>query len=142
MKTKKINIAINQFEIERNRDLTNRFAAAMCEMELADIENLLHEDYTYHDLNKIEFLKWLDHKFTENFKNEVFFMPAKIRYCMSCKPGNPVLLFNQGFFPKEVDGYSGPKGFMLEFREGKISGITICFSWCIEKDLYYFAANN
>ena len=84
----------------------------MSEMELAEIESLLHDEYQYHDMSKASFLNWLREKFTENIESGICFMPVKLRYCTSCKPGNPTLLFNHGFFPKETDGFNRQKGFM------------------------------
>ena len=135
MKIKNIKLEVNLGEIERNRELTSLFAHAMCDMDIAELDSLLHEEYKYHDKSKIDFLNWLHEKFAENLDNGLYFMPVKMRYCLSCKPGNPTLLFNQGFFPKEVDGCKGQKGFMLDFKAGKISDITICYKWCNEREL-------
>ena len=137
-----IQMTVNSSVVERTRELTSRFAQAMCELDITEIASFLHDEYQYHKKSKRDFLIWLQEKFTENFDRGIYYMPVKMKYCLNCKPGNPTLIFNQGFFPTEVDGRKEQKGFMLDFVDCKIAGITICYKWCDEQQLQSLCALN
>lgn len=51
--------------------------------------------------------------------------------CIFCSPGNTVVIFNEGKFPRKIKGDSekAKTGLMLEIRNGKIAHIQFCFSF-------------
>ncbi len=123
--------------IEETMQTVEQFASAVQNKDYELITSLLAEDGKFNtqdtELNtidgssKVEFLKWLSTALTGI---EI----SKIEYdtCVLCKTGNPVVIFNEGQFPKVKKDLSikSMNGLMLEIKDGLITGISFC---------YYFA---
>ena len=63
--------------------------------------------------------------------------------CLNCKFGNPVLLINEGHFPKRISSPADPiyTGLMYEIEEGKITRISFCYSFIGKENISQFQIN-
>lgn len=69
----------------------------------------------------------------------------KIQYdnCILCKVGNPVVIFNEGQFPKVKKDSStkSMNGLMLEIRDNLIYEVNFCYSFAHLENMYQFECN-
>lgn len=119
------------------------FSKAIVNKDLTTLEPLLHEEFLYFDTKS----KWetLDY-FKKQFENEMQFKTMSddvgLFFCMRCQPGNPALMFNDGYFPSLEDGLNSRKAIAIEFKNGKISDLTLCFGFCNANKLHEIATQN
>jgi hypothetical protein len=119
-----------------------QFADAVINKNLTLLETLLNEEFTYFDnKSKWETLEYFKIQFTKNIPYELFSNDVGIRFCRGCQPGNPALVFHNGYFPVK-DGENFPKAIALAFKDGKISDLTLCFSFCKSEKLKKIAGQN
>jgi|GEM_PF-2223778 len=131
--------------ITQTKDLVKIFAAAVQEKAFDQIASLLADNGNFQtqdakletivNCSKAAFMEW--------------FIPAlsttiidKIEYdnCILCKMGAPVIIFNDGLFPKVKNDASrkSMNGLMLEIENGLIKGISICYAYAIRENKYQF----
>lgn len=119
------------------KDLVEKFAKALAQYRVSEIEHLLAEgEYNYYDIHGEEVEEGDRAGYIEYLKRVCEPMrftaaePATIEYdqCSFCRLGNPVVLLNGGKFPFDSEKFYEKQkfGMMLEFEEGLISGITFC----------------
>ncbi len=85
-----------------------------------------HSDLSTIDADKNTFINWISSELDLTEIKSVLF-----DQCIMCKIGNPVVLFNDGEFPRKVADSSekSKTGLMLEIDENQITGISFCFSF-------------
>jgi len=116
-------------------DIVNNFALATKNKDIKFLKNLLFGDGEFEIenevdfsvrliVNKQQFLRWYKTKI-EN--TEI----TGIDYdqCLHCSIGNPVILFNQGKFPRNENDPSARSktGLMLNINDNKITEIKFCY---------------
>lgn len=120
--------------LSNTKGIAKEFATAVETKDLNHIKNLLSEDGIFDiqgnettlEVNKFEFIKW----FAPILES---FTITKIEYdhCLHCSIGNPVVLFNNGTFPRTAKSpteYS-KTGIMLDVKDGKIITLKFCFKF-------------
>ena len=120
--------------LSNTKDIAKEFANAVESKDLNHIKNLLSEDGIFDiqsnkttiEANKSEFINW----FAPILENSAV---TKIEYdqCLHCSIGNPVVLFNDGKFPRTIKSpteYS-KTGIMLDIKDGKIITLKFCFKF-------------
>ena len=69
-------------------------------------------------------------------------MLLKIDYdnCIHCSIGNPVVLFNNGLFPRDIKDVSerSKTGLMLRIEHNKIIEIKFCYAFAVTENKYVF----
>jgi hypothetical protein len=122
---------------------TFQFADAVVNKNLTLLETLLNEEFTYFDnKNKWETLEYFKIQFTKDIPGELFSDDVGIRFCRGCQPGNPALVFHNGYFPILEEEVNMPKAIALAFKNGKISDLTLCFRFCKSEKLKKMAEQN
>ena len=130
------------------KDLVEKFAKALANYRVADIEPLLAEgEYNFFDIHGEEVEQGSRADYIEYLKRvcePLLFAavePATIEYdqCSFCMIGNPVVLLNDGRFPYHPERILERQkyGLMLETDEDRITGVTFCATfvktenpWC------------
>ena len=122
--------------IELSDNQMNQFIMAILKMDLDKLESLLHENFTYFDTkSKWETLEYFRRQFEMVTPYEFKTKDVEIFYCTGCQPGNPALMFQNGYWPILEEGINQPKSIMLSFSDGLISDLTLCFEYCNDKRL-------
>ncbi len=87
------------------------------------------------EVGKTDFLDWYKDKLNETVINEIFY-----DQCLHCAIGNPVILFNNGTFPRKIkdDSERSKTGLMIEVKEDKITYIKFCFVFAETENKYVF----
>lgn len=124
------------------KEIVRTFAAAVQERNYDLITSMLADNgkYKIMDLDfsvidatcKGEFLCW--------FLPAITFVDIEtIEYdtCILCKMGNPVVIFNNGQFPKVKRDLSiqAMNGLMLEIEDGLICGISFCYYFATKENI-------
>lgn len=114
-------------EVDKVWQQTFDFALAIINKDLALLETLLHEEFTYFDTkSKWDTLRYFKEQFEKPIPAELINEGAAINFCRSCQPGNPALVFHSGYFPILEDIENIPKAITLAFNDGMISDLTLC----------------
>jgi hypothetical protein len=111
------------------------FAEAVKDADREKLGQLLHETGEYQiqdeqldhvDVDKQQFIKWIISK-----RNDTTSLEYYTDQCMLCQTGNPVLIFNDGYFPARPkdNSYSSKTGLMLNISDGRIDTIMFCFTF-------------
>lgn len=86
-------------------------------------------------VSKDTFIQWLNSR----LKTAAI---TKIEYdtCIHCSMGSPVVLFNDGQFPRIIadDSEKSLTGLMFEVNNGLISGISFCYSFAHHENRCHF----
>ena len=117
------------------KDIVKNFIKAIENNSVQLFKNLLNDVGTFEiqlpdlsdkDVSKNEFIKWFSNKLSTTEIKSI-----KQDKCLFCKIGNPVLIINEGSFPRKCTDIFERKtiGLMLEIKNGKISQIQFCTSF-------------
>jgi hypothetical protein len=132
----------------KTKDIVKIFAAAIQANDFHVIAALLADDGKFEtkdeqfeviETDKSTFLGWLT---TELLAATI----TKIEYdnCIFCRVGNPVILFNDGLFPKMKPECSmkSMNGFMLHVIDNQIKELSFCYSFAHRENRYQFECHN
>ena len=117
-----------------DKELENKFAKAIVNMDFQLLSEILHNDGEFNiqdkefetkDVNKKGFIKWITTK-----RNEITQVEYYFDQCLHCKIGNPVVIFNNGSFPREIKDSSekSKTGLMLNVKDNKIDTVQFCYT--------------
>jgi hypothetical protein len=130
-------------ELDKVWQQTFDFATAIINKDLPLLEKLLHEEHTYFDTkSKWNTLKYFKEQFEKPIPDELIQEGAGIMICRSCQPGNPAVVFHNGYFPILADEENMPKAITLSFKDGKISDLTLCYGFSNADKLQELAEQN
>ena len=114
-------------------ELVKQFSSCIIEPDFIKLSSLLADEGKFDVQNseletievcKDEFVEWI---WVQRSFSEV----TTIDYdqCMHCQIGAPVVLFNDGLFPRKVKDSSerSKTGLMLDIKEGLIHSIKFCY---------------
>jgi len=121
--------------LTRTADIVNEFALATQNKDIKVLKNLLYQGGEFEIENESDFSVRLivtKQKFLKWYKTKLENIDiTEINYdqCLHCSIGNPVVLFNQGKFPREEKDSSARSktGLMLNIKDTKITEIRFCF---------------
>ncbi len=128
----------------KTKDIAVEFAKASQNKDLAHLSALLADDgdfqiqnakLDFEDADKLKFLDW--------YKNKLDSTPIEtIEYdqCINCLFGKPVVLFNNGKFPRRIKESSErvKTGIALEVKDYKISHLKFCFVFLKAENKHVF----
>ncbi|MFT6922035.1 MAG: hypothetical protein ACJA1C_001033 [Crocinitomicaceae bacterium] len=119
--------------IVTTEELVKQFSDSILKPDFIKMASLFAEDGKFDiqdskletlEVGKDEFIEWI-------WVQRSFSSIRRIDYdqCMHCQIGAPVVLFNDGFFPRKVKDSSerSKTGLMLDNKEGLIHAIKFCF---------------
>ena len=130
-------------ELDKVWQQTFEFATATINKDLSLLEILLHEEHTYFNTkNKWDTLMYFKEQFEKPIPADLISEGACIQFCRGCQPGNPALVFHNGFFPILEEEENIPKAITLDFKDGKISDLTLCHWFCNADKLQELAEQN
>lgn len=128
----------------QEKEIVRLFSQAVRDKELEVISSLLSPDGVFdtqdRELATVQadrdtYLAW----FSSLLKKAVI---HSVDYdtCIHCRMGNPVVLFNDGQFPRRIkdDSEKAMTGLMLEIDNGLITGISFCYSFAHRENCYQF----
>ena len=83
--------------------------------------------------DKAGFIQWITQKRTAVDKLEYYF-----DQCLHCSIGSPVVIFNNGEFPKSIKDSSAKSktGFMLNIKDQRINEIKFCYTFLHNENKY------
>lgn len=128
-------------------EIIEKFKDCLSRKNFIELEILL-ADHTNYDIQnnkketkcvgKYEFIEWI-----KNQSSSINIESIEMDQCLFCKVGNPVLLFNDGTFPRELKNHGeyAKTGLMLEFENNLISGITFCYTFLKNENKTMFQTN-
>jgi hypothetical protein len=130
--------------LESTRQFVKLFSEAIKEKNIELIASFLSANGIFDtqnaDLNTIEsdkvtFVDWFSNRLNLTIISSVTF-----DQCIHCKIGNPVVLFNNGEFPRIIKDSSerSKTGLMLDIKEGKITNIKFCYIFAKTENKYKF----
>jgi hypothetical protein len=92
-------------------------------------------DLSDKDVSKNEFIAWFSNKLSTTEIESI-----KQDKCLFCKIGNPVVILNNGLFPRKCADISERTtiGLMLDIKGGKIIQIQFCTSFLHTDNKYQF----
>lgn len=121
--------------------LIDRFVNAVVQKDIIGLMECLSSDGSYFDgLSYTETGAYFEEQFRQTIPDFLISHEADQRFCSGCNPGAPALRFHHGFWPVEKD--NSPKAIMLEYQDGRISGLKICREFCTEERLRRAVRNN
>lgn len=117
-----------------DKEIETKFAKYIVDMDFAQLADLLDDNGEYNiqdnnlqtiDVNKDQFLAWITDK-----RKEVSALGYYFDQCLYCKIGNPVVMFNNGDFPREIldSSEQSKTGLMLNVRDNKINVVRFCYT--------------
>jgi hypothetical protein len=126
------------------KDIVKNFIKAIENNSVQLFKNLLDDVGTFEiqlsdlsdkDVSKNQFIKWFSNKLSTT---EIESMIQD--KCLFCKIGNPVLIINDGAFPRKCADISERNkiGLMLGIKGGKITQIQFCTSFLHTNNKYQF----
>ena len=126
------------------KDIIAILKKAFLENRLEVLEDLLDENGSFDvqdqhldcdTVNKSEFIKWIGEKATSQKIESV-----ELDQCLFCEIGNPVLIINNGKFPRKVKESSerSKTGLMINEKNDKIKEIKFCYVFAKTENLYQF----
>jgi len=130
----------------KSKEIATKFALASKNCDLELLNNLLSKDGAFHiqdtlletiEVSKDEFLRW--------YKEKLDAVPIEsIDYdqCLHCYLGKPVVLFNNGKFPRQVQDSSErtKTGLALNISGNKIIEIAFCYTFLKMENKYVYQA--
>jgi len=115
------------------KDIVEQFVDALLEPDFIMLEKLLTDTGKFDiqdseletlEVGKSEFLEWI-------WVQRMYSTVHKVDYdqCLHCSIGAPVVLFNNGLFPRLVKDFSerSKTGLMLDTKDGLIHSIKFCY---------------
>lgn len=127
-----------------DKEIENKFARAIVENDFTLLSDILHdagvfniqdEELETKDVSKEQFLHWIINKRKEVTKLDYYF-----DQCLHCFIGNPVVIFNNGTFPREIHDSSekSKTGLMLNVVANKIDTVNFCYTLLNTENKYQF----
>ncbi len=118
----------------KKQDITLQFALASKNKDIELLMALLSEDGSFHiqnssretiEVRKEEFLRWYKEKLEATTIESI-----EYDQCLFCLLGSPVVLFNNGKFPRLVKdcGERTKTGLALNIKDNKIAELGFCYS--------------
>jgi hypothetical protein len=130
-------------EIELSHNQMIQFVTAIMNKDLKILESVLHENFTYFDTkSKCETLEYFKRQFATEVPSDLLKEDVGMYFCTRCQPGNPALMFHNGYWPILENEQNLPKSLMLSFKDGLISGLTFCYGFCNAERLQEIAIQN
>ena len=131
----------------KNLEIVKNFSEAVKAKNIEAVSELLSDTGEFHmqdkQLNTIEtdkagFLSWLIQRLSN-----AEILSIACNQCLHCRIGNPVVLFNDGQFPRLPQDSSerSKTGLMLEIQNGKIQEIAFCYTFVEGENKYLFEIN-
>jgi len=128
----------------QSKDIASKFALASKNRDLELLKRLLSKDGSFHILDSAldtievpreEFLAW--------YKEKLATIPIEsIDYdqCLLCLFGKPVVLFNNGNFPRQAKNSSERRktGLALNIKSKKIFEIAFCYTFLKTENKFVF----
>ena len=127
-----------------DKEIENKFAKAIVEMNFTLLSDLLHdagvfniqdEELETKDVKKEQFIHWIINK-----RKGVTQLQYYFDQCLHCFIGNPVVIFNDGTFPREIHDSSekSKTGLMLNIVANKIDVVNFCYTLLNTENKYQF----
>lgn len=119
-------------EKELINKLTKKFGNTLLYKDLDALDELLDDRFKYlSNLSKTETLQYFKEQFELSIPH-IYYCPwVEYKFCRRCAPGNPTLVFHNGYWPFVTDDpENNRKGLMLCFEDAQISDISYCYSPC------------
>lgn len=127
-----------------DKEIETKFAKYIVDMDFAQLADLLDDNGEYNiqdnnlqtiDVNKDQFLAWITDK-----RKEVSALEYYFDQCLYCKIGNPVVMFNNGDFPREIldSSEQSKTGLMLNAQDNKINVVRFCYTLLNTENKYQF----
>ena len=130
-------------EIESSNKQTYLLWTALLNRDLNLLKTILQEKFTYFDnKTKWQTLEYFKKQFAIQIPYELESEKVAVFYCKGCQPGNPALIFHNGYWPVLENSENFPKAIMLTFKNGLISDLTICYRFCKAEKLHEIAIQN
>lgn len=128
----------------KSKDIAVKFANASKNRDLKSLTRLLRKDGEFHiedsnlntiEVKKEEFLKWYEAKL-----ETVTIESIDYDQCLMCLIGKPVVLFNNGKFPRQAKDSSErtKTGLALNILGNKIFEIAFCYTFLKTENKYVF----
>ena len=125
--------------------VAQEFAEAFAMKNRFDIENLLcddgifeiqNEDLETEEVDKMTFLDWFFPILARQLS-----LPFYLDRCAGCMNGKPVIIFQDGKFPRSrwKLGEMQKSGLMIEEKDNKIVKIMFCYSFCETENIWKLA---
>lgn len=107
------------------------FKTALLQKNIQLLETVLHEQFIYFDdKNKWATLAWFEKQCEIIVPEHVYEEDAGLSFCMGCAPGVPSLVFHKGWWPHGEDILNQRKSIRINFTDGLISDLTLCYVFC------------
>ena len=130
--------------LTKQKDTVQQFVKALKEKDVDTIASLLDADggFAIQDaelntvfVSKVDFIQWFSDKLSAT---EIASVTTD--QCVFCVVGNPVILVNDGQFPRIIKDSSerSKTGLMLGIKEGRISQIKFCYSLLKTENKYVY----
>src|ERR1035437_9071251 len=124
--------------------IEHEFAKAIRDIDIEPVNDLLSETGVFEiqddiletkEVNKDTFIEWIVNKRKAVERLDYYF-----DQCLHCKIGNPVVIFNDGTFPRanKEDYEKGKTGLMLNVTDGKIDQVMFCYTFLHRENKYNF----
>lgn len=128
----------------KSKDIATKFAEASKNRDLESLARLLRKDGAFHiedstlntiEVKKEEFLKWYKSKLESAIIEGIDY-----DQCLMCLIGKPVVLFNNGKFPRQAKDSSErtKTGLALNILGNKIFEIAFCYTFLKTENKYVF----
>lgn len=128
----------------KSKDIAAKFAEASKNRDLQALTRLLRNNGAFHiedstlstiEVKKEEFLKWYKCKL-----ETVTIESIEYDQCLMCLIGKPVVLFNNGKFPRQANDSSErtKTGLALNILGNKIFEIAFCYTFLKTENKYVF----
>jgi len=127
-----------------DKEIETKFAKLIVDMDFDQLANLLDDNGEFNiqdndlqtiDVNKEQFLSWIINK-----RKKVSTLEYYFDQCLYCRIGNPVIMFNNGDFPREIFDSSekSKTGLMINVKDNKINVVQFCYTLLNTENRYQF----
>lgn len=128
----------------QSKDIATKFALASKNNDLESLKKLLSKDGSFHIQNasldtievpKEEFLRWYKEKLDSAVIESIDY-----DQCLLCLLGNPVVIFNNGKFPRQPkdSGEKAKTGLALNIKGNKIIEMGFCHTFLKNENKHVF----
>jgi hypothetical protein len=129
--------------------LVKIFTEALLNNDLVTIKAMLHPEGEFNfqtpklntrDAKARKFLNWLKKRLDSYSMEELSKMDYYLDNCMFCKIGNPVVIIDEGKFPRipKDDSEQEKTGLMFEVKDEKIHSISFCYTFLKTSNKFIF----
>jgi hypothetical protein len=130
----------------KSKEIATKFALASKNSDIVLLKRLLSKDGSFHiqdpsletiEVSRDEFLRWYKEKL-----DTVTIESIDYDQCLHCYLGKPVVLFNNGKFPRQVQDSSErtKTGLALNISGNKILEIAFCYTFLNMENKYVYQA--